>query len=98
MRFAIFTSVLAAASTSTAAAVDTRAPEVTALDISKSAELYTSQLEAQGCNVWSCVVAAAPLLPICAAALIEPTPLGEIACIIAIVNLGTNKPAACNGC
>jgi hypothetical protein len=52
MRFAIFTSILAAATTATAAAVDTRAPELTATDIAKSAELYTNQLEAQGCNVF----------------------------------------------
>ncbi|KFH43034.1 hypothetical protein ACRE_062240 [Hapsidospora chrysogenum ATCC 11550] len=98
MRFSIFTSALAAATTVTAAAVDKRAPELSATDIAKSAELYTSELEAQGCDLWGCIVAAAPLLPVCAAALIEPTPLGEIACIIAVVNLGTNKPAPCQGC
>ena len=55
MRFSIFTSALAAATTVTAAAVDKRAPELTATDIAKSAELYTSELEAQGCDLWGMI-------------------------------------------
>lgn len=91
MQFSIITSILAAATAVSAAATPRDAVSPRAIDAaSKSAEAGVKELEAQGCDVFGCVSAYAPTLGACAIALAEPTPAGEIACFLAIVNHAGN--------
>lgn len=97
MQFSIITSVLAAATAVTAAATPRNDVSPRAIDsAAKSAEVGVKELEAQGCDVFGCVSAYAPTLGACAIALAEPTPAGEIACFLAIVNHAGNPVSQLN--
>ena len=99
MQFSVITSLLAAATAVSAAATPRNDVAPRAIEsAAKSAEAGVKELEAQGCDVFGCVSAYAPTLGACGIALVEPTPAGEIACFLAIVNHAGNPPASCDGC
>ncbi|KAK0388454.1 hypothetical protein NLU13_4698 [Sarocladium strictum] len=97
----IITSLIAAAAAVTAAATPQQETSVgrrAVADVEASAKNQISAMEANGCNIFACMSGYAGSIGICAIALIEPTPAGEIACIAAIIQQGGNPPASCNGC
>ena len=96
----IVTSLIAAAGIVSAAAtpqsntVGRRAVK----DVEVTAKSQVAAMEANGCDIFACMSGYAGTVGVCAVAIVEPTPVGEIACIAAIIQQGGNPPASCNGC